>query len=75
MQRMNLEEAPAALKQLVGAALRGETILIVRDEDHIVQIVPITQPPKSRQAGSAKGRLTLAEDFDAPLADFAPYTS
>ena len=25
------------------------------------------------QPGSAKGRVTLAEDFDAPLADFEPY--
>ena len=30
-----------------------------------------TRPP--RQPGSAKGRIWIAEDFDAPLSDFEDY--
>lgn len=31
------------------------------------------RPPASRKAGSAKGQVKLAADFDAPLTDFAEY--
>ena len=31
------------------------------------------QKPKNRKAGSAKGKFTLAPDFDAPLEDFKEY--
>jgi hypothetical protein len=34
---------------------------------------PGTEPPARIHAGSAKGLITVAEDFDAPLADFGPY--
>lgn len=29
--------------------------------------------PKKRKAGSAKGEIFMADDFDAPLEDFAEY--
>lgn len=32
-----------------------------------------SQKPKKRQAGSAKGKYTIAPDFDAPLEDFKDY--
>lgn len=31
--------------------------------------------PARRQPGSAKGLMSIADDFDAPLADFAEYTA
>ena len=31
-------------------------------------------PPSSPKAGSAKGKVFIAPDFDAPLDDFAEYT-
>jgi hypothetical protein len=31
-------------------------------------------PPVAPRAGSAKGLLTIAPDFDAPLEDFKPFT-
>jgi hypothetical protein len=34
-----------------------------------------TKAAGSRQPGSAKGLLMMADDFDAPLADFAEYQS
>ena len=32
-----------------------------------------TAKPRKRQAGSAKGEIFMAEDFNAPLEDFAEY--
>lgn len=38
------------------------------------EIAPIEERPKNRrQAGSAKGQIIIADDFDAPLEDFREY--
>jgi hypothetical protein len=34
---------------------------------------PATKPPAPIEPGSARGLVSMAEDFDAPLADFEPY--
>jgi hypothetical protein len=34
---------------------------------------PSTKPPTRIEPGSARGLVSMAEDFDAPLADFEPY--
>ena len=69
-QQFGLEEASMHLKDLVNAALRGEDVVIVKDERTMVKLVPMTPKPR-RQAGSAKGMIHMADDFDAPLEDFA----
>jgi hypothetical protein len=35
---------------------------------------PSTEPPPGIKPGSAQGLVNIAKDFDAPLADFEPYT-
>ncbi len=42
----------------------------------LVELLGGQSPAEARtliQPGSAKGQVSLAEDFDAPLADFEPY--
>jgi hypothetical protein len=34
---------------------------------------PSSKPPTRIEPGSARGLVSLAEDFAAPLADFEPY--
>ena len=34
---------------------------------------PSPEPPARIKPGSARGLVSMAEDFDAPLADFEPY--
>ncbi len=71
-QKVGLEEASTHLKDLINAALRGEDVVIVKDERTMVKLVPMTPRP-GRQAGSAKGMIHMADDFDAPLEDFEEY--
>ena len=73
-QQVGLEEASIYLKDLINAALAGEDVVIVKDERAMVRLVPMTPKPR-RQAGSAKGMIHLADDFDAPLEDFEEYMS
>jgi hypothetical protein len=42
------------------------------ENDQVVQLVPVTTPPKSRKA-AVRGLIKMAPDFDAPLADFDEY--
>jgi antitoxin (DNA-binding transcriptional repressor) of toxin-antitoxin stability system len=61
------------LWHLIDAALRGEIVFIEREDKALVQLIPLKQMLHPRKAGSAKGMLEMAEDFDAPLEDFAEY--
>jgi antitoxin (DNA-binding transcriptional repressor) of toxin-antitoxin stability system len=73
MQKVQLKEAVTHLEELIDAAVNGETILIVRDDEHIVQLTPIASMKKQRKFGSAAGLIHLDPDFDAPLSDFEAY--
>ena len=73
MQQVSLSEAQKRLLTLIDAAIQGETVLIVRDDEHTVQLVPVSSGKPVRKAGSAKGLVSIAADFEAPLPDFDEY--
>ncbi|MBC7815072.1 MAG: DUF2281 domain-containing protein [Burkholderiales bacterium] len=74
MQRIALEDAAEQLSQLVDAAVKGETILIVAQDEREIQLVPLASATKKpRKAGSAAGLINMSDDFDAPLPDFNDY--
>ena len=67
-----LQEALGRLGELIDAAHK-ETIIIVKG-DRAVRLAPVSTPAKrTRHAGSAAGRIHMADDFDAPLDDFSEY--
>ena len=67
----NVAEAKAQFSTLVRKAMQGEEVVIARDNKPLVKLVPVAVP--ARTPGSAKGRVTVAADFDAPLDDFSDY--
>jgi len=73
MHQVNIEEAQAHLTDLIDAAVNGEEVVIAKDEQHLVLLVPISRTKRRPQFGSAKGLITMADDFDEPLEDFAEY--
>ena len=74
MHQVTPAEAGAHLRDLIKAALEGETVIITQDAEHQVQLVPITRSTHDPVAGSGKGTFTMSDDFDAPLPDFEEYT-
>ena len=75
MHQFNLDEAQTRLLELVEAAINGEDVYITKDDEQIIRLVPVVKKPKRRpQFGSAKGLITMSDDFDAPLEDFDEYT-
>ena len=73
MHQVNVEEAKTRLPDLIDAAVGGEEIVITRDDQPVVKLVPIPRAPSPPQFGSARGLITVSDDFDAPLEDFDEY--
>jgi antitoxin (DNA-binding transcriptional repressor) of toxin-antitoxin stability system len=73
MYQIELKEENLELVNLVKAAIKGEEIIIKKDKELIVKLIPEKAKKAGRKAGSAKGMIKIAEDFDEPLEDFKEY--
>jgi len=66
-KQVNIHEAKTHLSRLLARLNDGEEIVIARAGRPVARLVPIVQQPLRRKPGSARGKLTIAPDFDAPL--------
>ena len=73
MSWYNMAVAKAQLAELVQKAMSGEDIIIARDNKPLLKLVPLKDLSETRSPGSARGRIRISPDFDAPLDDFADY--
>jgi prevent-host-death family protein len=64
---VNIHEAKTHLSRLLVQAGEGEEIIIAKAGKPIARLIPIKERVSRRQPGSAKGQVTVATDFDAPL--------
>lgn len=73
--QIRLAEVSEELVRLVEAALQGEEIVILKDNQPVVKLTLLEPVQKRRpaKAGSAKGQVWMSEDFDEPLEDFKEY--
>jgi antitoxin (DNA-binding transcriptional repressor) of toxin-antitoxin stability system len=53
----------------VQRAAAGEEIVISRAGRPLAKLVPFDSPSQPRTPGAWKGRVAIADDFDAPLPD------
>ncbi|HZZ41962.1 MAG TPA: type II toxin-antitoxin system prevent-host-death family antitoxin [Tepidisphaeraceae bacterium] len=73
MKQVTLEQARGSLAELVTAAVGGEEVVLLSDENHpTVRLVPVEEVVKEGhpQFGSARGLITMSDDFDEPLAGY-----
>lgn len=73
MKVVTIHEAKTHLSRLIQEALDGEEIVIARGHEPLVRLVLVESARPQRSLGWAKGQVTMAADFDAPLDDFADY--
>ncbi|SOD03282.1 prevent-host-death family protein [bacterium JGI 053] len=71
---IDLNHAEVRLAELVRQAARGEDVILTEGGMPVARIVPISQAQGPREFGSVKGLIHMADDFDAPIEDFAEYT-
>jgi prevent-host-death family protein len=74
MVSVTIQEAQAQLSDLIHRLQDGDEILITEDDRPVAKLAR-TEPKKQwpSKAGSAKGKIWMAPDFDAPLDDFKEY--
>ena len=69
MRQVNMHEAKTHLSALVQEVLAGGEVVIARAGKPLVQIVPYSGRKKPRKPGRWKGKLWVADDFDATQED------
>ncbi len=67
MTEVNIHEAKTHLSKILHRVMGGEEIIISKAGVPVARIVPIVQKVKKRVAGSARGKIKMAPDFDASL--------
>jgi antitoxin (DNA-binding transcriptional repressor) of toxin-antitoxin stability system len=66
---VDVDEAKMQLSQLLSLALQGQEIVIAKNKEPLVRLVPIGQRPQRRIAGLNRGAMKMHDDFNNPLPD------
>ncbi|OXJ22524.1 type II toxin-antitoxin system prevent-host-death family antitoxin [Burkholderia sp. HI2714] len=69
MHTVNIHDAKTNFSRLVDAAASGEEIVIAKAGKPAARLVPLEPLKPKRRFGGLKGRVEIADDFDAPLPD------
>ena len=67
MPQVNIHEAKTNLSRLLARVEQGEEIIIARGGKPVARLVPFTPDLAPRPLGLLRGRIHIADDFDAPL--------
>ena len=75
MTVFNIHEAKTNLSKLIQEALEGKEVILAKGNQPLVRLEVLREAKRQRKIGQAKDLvLYMADDFDAPLADFMEYT-
>jgi prevent-host-death family protein len=75
MTTVSIQEAQAALSDLIHRLAPGEEIVITENNQPVARLIPAGRPTE-RKLGTLKGTvLYMSPDFDAPLDDFKEITA
>jgi prevent-host-death family protein len=69
MQTVNIHDAKTHFSRLVDAAAGGEEIIIAKAGKPAARLVSMESTKVDRPFGRLKGKIVIADDFDAPLPD------
>ncbi len=67
MSPVNIHEAKTHFSRLVARAAQGEEIVIAKAGRPLAKLVGIAPRVQQRPLGSARGKVIISDDFDAPL--------
>lgn len=69
MQTLNIHDAKTRFSKLIEAVSQGKKIIIAKAGKPVAELTAIGHHPPERKPGALKGKINIADDFDAPLAD------
>lgn len=67
MTQVNVHEAKTHLSRLLERAEAGQEIVIARHGRPVARLTAFSRPSGVRRIGSMKGKIWVADDFDAPM--------
>lgn len=70
---VNYDDLKTQIADLIEAAMRGDKVVITKNGQQIIQLVPMKTVRRRRKFGSAKGKIKFNKGYDEPLADFREY--
>ena len=68
---VNVHEAKTHLSRLLDDVGVGTEVIIAKAGKPVARLIPITASVKQKRLGLLKGKIKIAGDFNAPLADAA----
>jgi prevent-host-death family protein len=68
-RHVNVHDAKTNFSKLLKLVERGEEVIIDRAGHPIARIIRLAAEPSDRVPGSAKGAITVGDNFDAPVPD------
>ncbi len=66
---VTVHDAQTQLLKLLSFAMKGNEVIIVKDDKPLARLVPISSTSQPRIAGLHRGKIWVSDDFDAPLPD------
>jgi prevent-host-death family protein len=66
---VNMHQAKSSLSRLVERALAGEDVVIARNGEPLVRLVPVAKERQPRIPGRYKGKIWIAPDCFEPMSD------
>ena len=73
MFEISIEEAKKQFLLLVQKAITGQEVIITQGSVPVAKLIAISKSKPQPQFGSAKGLITISEDFNEPLEDLKEY--
>jgi prevent-host-death family protein len=68
---VNIHKAKTNLSELIQRALGGEEIIIARDGNPVIKLIPLSPKVGKRPSpGIDSGKVTILPSFDEPLSEF-----
>jgi prevent-host-death family protein len=65
----NIHDAKTNLSRIVDDVAGGAEVIIAKAGKPMARLIPIDTPVRSKKLGLLKGKIKVADDFNAPLDD------
>lgn len=73
MNVVTIHEAKTHLSRLIRKVLKGEEVVIARGKTPVARLMPLAGLRGKRVIGDLKGKISVSDDFDAPIREFDGY--
>jgi prevent-host-death family protein len=73
MLNIDINQAKQNFPELLEKTVSNGEVIITKDGQPFIKLVPLKKAKKERKFGTAKGLIKMSDDFDQPLDDFKDY--